>query len=76
VAGIGSMTYPRFLFFNICGGTLWVLVFILAGYWFGKIPFIKEHFSVVIMALVLIPGIPALVEIIRMQVDRRKKRKI
>ncbi|MDA8403040.1 MAG: DedA family protein [Desulfobacteraceae bacterium] len=74
VAGIGSMTYPRFLFFNICGGTLWVLVFVMAGYWFGSIPFIKEHFSVVIMALVLIPGIPALVEIIRMQIDQRKKK--
>jgi len=75
VAGIGSMTYPRFLFFNISGGILWVLVFVLAGYWFGSIPFIKENFSVVIMALVLIPGIPALVEIIRMQVAGRKKAK-
>lgn len=75
VAGIGSMTYPRFIFFNITGGILWVLVFILAGYWFGSIPFIKDNFSVVIMALVLIPGIPALVEIIRMQVAGRKKEK-
>lgn len=74
VAGIGSMTYPRFLFFNIIGGVLWVLVFVLAGYWFGKIPFIKEHFSIVIMALVVIPGIPALVEIIRMQVERRRNK--
>jgi len=72
VAGIGSMTYPRFLFFNIFGGILWVLVFILAGYWFGSLPIIKENFSMVIMALVLIPGIPALVEFIRMQMDRKK----
>jgi membrane-associated protein len=73
VAGIGSMTYPRFLFYNIFGGVLWTLTFIFAGYWFGSIPFIKNNFSMVIMALVIIPGIPALVEFIRIQIDRKKK---
>jgi membrane-associated protein len=73
VAGIGSMTYPRFLFFNVFGGVLWVLLFVLAGYWFGTIPFIQKNFSIVIIALVLIPGIPAAVEFIRMQVARRRK---
>jgi membrane-associated protein len=72
VAGIGSMTYPRFLFFNVFGGVLWVLLFVLAGYWFGNIPVIKKNFSLVIIALVLIPGIPATVEFIRMQLSRRK----
>ena len=67
VAGIGSMTYPRFLFFNVFGGLLWVLGFVLAGYWFGNIPLIKKNFSMVILALVLIPGIPAAVEFIRIQ---------
>lgn len=76
VAGIGSMTYPRFLFYNIFGGALWTLTFIFAGYWFGSIPFIKNHFSMVIMALVIIPGIPALVEFIRIQIDSRKKRQL
>jgi membrane-associated protein len=76
VAGIGSMTYPRFLFYNIFGGVLWTLTFIFAGYWFGSIPFIKNHFSMVIMALVIIPGIPALVEFIRIQIDSRKKRQL
>jgi len=72
VAGIGSMTYPRFLFFNVFGGVLWVLLFVLAGYWFGNIPVIKKNFSLVIIALVLIPGIPSLVEVIRIQLARRK----
>jgi membrane-associated protein len=75
VAGIGSMTYPRFLFFNVFGGVLWVLVFVLAGYWFGNIPFIKDNFSVVILALVLIPGIPSLLEFIRIQLNRRKAKR-
>jgi membrane-associated protein len=72
VAGIGSMTYPRFLFFNVFGGVIWVLLFVLAGYWFGNIPVIKKNFSLVIIALVLIPGIPSLVEVIRIQLARRK----
>ncbi len=72
VAGIGSMTYPRFLLYNVFGGVLWTLTFILAGYWFSSLPFIKENFSLVIMMLVLIPGIPALVEFIRIRMDRKK----
>lgn len=72
VAGIGSMTYRRFLLFNVVGGALWVLLFVPAGYFFGSVPFVKNNFSLVILALVLIPGIPALVEVIRMQLKRIK----
>ncbi len=75
VAGIGSMTYPRFLFFNVIGGAMWVLTFVLAGYWFGNMPVIKNNFSLVIIALVLIPGIPSLAEFIRIQLARRRKTK-
>lgn len=72
VAGVGSMTYRRFLMFNIVGGIAWVLLFVLAGYFFGNIPYIKNNFSFVIIALVLIPGIPAVVEVIRQQLRKRK----
>ncbi len=73
VAGIGSMTYPRFLFFNVFGGVLWVLVFVLSGYWFGTIPVIQRNFSLVIVALVLIPAIPSVVEVARIQLARRRR---
>ncbi|MBN1398947.1 MAG: DedA family protein [Bacteroidetes bacterium] len=76
VAGIGSMTYTHFMVYNISGGILWVCLFALGGYFFGNLPFIKQHFSLVIIALVLIPGIPALVEFIRQFLARRKKSKI
>ena len=76
VAGIGSMTYPRFLFFNVSGGILWVLIFVLAGYWFGNMPVIRNNFSLVILALVLIPGIPSLVEFIRIQLARRRRQQV
>jgi membrane-associated protein len=74
VAGIGKMTYPRFITFNVVGGVIWVIVFVFGGYLFGNIPLIKNNFSLVILALVLIPGIPSLVEFIRIQVNRRKTR--
>ena len=74
VAGIGSMTYKRFLMFNVVGGALWVLLFVPAGYFFGSVPIVKNNFSLVIIALVLIPGIPSVVEVIRMQLRRRKAR--
>lgn len=73
VAGIGSMTYPRFMLYNLSGGILWVLIFIFGGYFFGNIPLIRNNFSIVILALVIIPGIPAAVEFTRHLVDRRKK---
>ena len=47
VAGIGSMTYKRFLLFNVVGGALWVLLFVPAGYFFGSVPFVKNNFSLV-----------------------------
>jgi membrane-associated protein len=74
VAGIGSMTYKRFLTFNVVGGTLWVLLFVPAGYFFGSVPFVKNNFSLVIIALVLIPGIPSVVEVVRLQLKRRRAR--
>jgi membrane-associated protein len=72
VAGIGSMTYRRFLAFNVVGGTLWVLLFVPAGYFFGSVPLVKNNFSLVIIALVLIPGIPSVVEVVRMQLKKRR----
>ncbi len=74
VAGIGSMSYGRFIVYNVSGGALWVLLFTIAGYYFGNIPVVRQHFSLVIIALVLIPGIPAAVEFARQIVARRRKR--
>jgi membrane-associated protein len=72
VAGIGSMTYRRFILFNVTGGALWVLLFITAGYFFGSVSFVKNNFSLVIIALFLIPGIPTVIEVVRMQLRKRK----
>ncbi len=75
VAGIGDMTYRRFILFNVVGGALWVAIVVGAGYFFGNIPIVKNNFSLVIIALVLIPGIPSVVEFIRIKLRQRAKRR-
>jgi membrane-associated protein len=65
VAGIGSMTYRRFIIYNIGGGIAWVMIFVLGGYFFGNIPFVKNNFSLVIFAIIFISILPGIIEFIR-----------
>jgi membrane-associated protein len=65
VAGIGAMTYWRFLAYNVIGGVLWVTVCLFAGYFFGNIPIVKQNFSLAIIAIVVLSVMPAVVEYVR-----------
>jgi membrane-associated protein len=65
VAGIGSMTYRHFIVYNISGGTAWVAIFIFGGYFFGNIPIVKQHFSLVIFAIIFISVLPGVIEFLR-----------
>jgi membrane-associated protein len=71
VAGLGQMSYRRFLAFNIGGGVAWVGSFTLAGYWFGNIPAVKSRFHIVVIAIVVISLIPAAIEAYRARSDAR-----
>jgi membrane-associated protein len=65
VAGIGSMTYGRFITYNITGGVAWILILVLGGYFFGNIPFIKHNFSLAIIAIIFLSILPGIIEFLR-----------
>ena len=65
VAGVGEMSYGRFLSYNVIGGVAWVTLFTFLGYFFGNLPFVKNNFSFVVIAIILISVMPAVYEIAR-----------
>ena len=58
VAGVGRMNYPQFLFYNVVGGIVWVVVCTLAGYFFGNVPIVKRNFELVVVGIVLLSVLP------------------
>jgi membrane-associated protein len=57
VAGVAQMTRSKFAFYDVAGGALWVGGIVTIGYFFGNIPFVKEHLDKIIWAMILIPGL-------------------
>lgn len=60
VAGVSAMSRSKFTFYDVTGGTLWVVGVTLAGYFFGNIPFVKTHLDKIIWAMILLPGLVAI----------------
>ena len=58
VAGVGSMSYPRFIAYNVLGGFIWIYFFIYAGFWFGNRPFVQKNFKLVILAIIILSVLP------------------
>jgi membrane-associated protein len=65
VAGIGQMHYRRFITYNIAGGILWNFLFIGAGYFFGNLDIVKNNFSLVILAIIVLSCLPIAIEFIK-----------
>jgi membrane-associated protein len=65
VAGIGAMSYGHFISYNVIGGILWVGIFTFFGYFFGNLPFVQEHFSLVVIAIILISVMPGVYEFLK-----------
>ena len=70
VAGIGEMSYMKFISYNMIGGGLWVSLFLGVGYFFGNLSFVKEHFSYVLIAIIILSLLPGVIVYIK---EKRKK---
>ena len=73
VAGVGTMHYRNFVFYNIIGAFLWTSLFVFGGYFVGNIPVVKENFEIVIIVIILISVLPMVVEYIN---SRREKKSV
>lgn len=73
VAGVGAMTYRRFLAFNVIGGFLWIYAFTYLGFFVGNRPLVKKNFGLVIVAIIIISVAPIVIEAVRAWMHRRAK---
>lgn len=65
VAGAGAMTYRRFASYNVIGGVVWVGSMLFAGYFFGNLPFVRDNFSVVILAIIFLSIVPGVIAVLQ-----------
>ena len=70
VGGMDNMNYAQFARYNIVGAVLWVVSFTTLGYFFGQLPFVKEHFSWIMIAIIVFSVVPMVIEIIRHRNDK------
>jgi membrane-associated protein len=74
VAGVAKMTYPKFAFYNVAGALIWVVGLTGIGYLVGNTDWVKTNFSLVALALIIIPGLPAVYEVLRHVLRARRAR--
>lgn len=72
IAGMGGMKWHNFFVFNVLGGITWSSVFILLGFFFGGIPFVQEHFELLILGIVAVSAIPAVMGLIKGTLGKKK----
>lgn len=74
VAGIGTMTYSKFILFNIVGAVLWCALFVYGGYFFGNLQLVKNNFSLVILVIIFISILPGIIEFVRHRLAKNKNK--
>jgi membrane-associated protein len=73
VAGIGTMSYRRFLSYNVIGAFIWVVSFTMAGYLFSDLPVVQNHFHLVIVAIIIISCIPGVIAYFQAKREEKQK---
>jgi membrane-associated protein len=75
VAGVGAMTYGKFILYNVVGGIAWVAICVTAGYQFANVEMVRKNFSVVILVIVFISILPAMIEITKAYLASKRDKK-
>lgn len=73
VAGVGAMTYTRFIAYNVIGAILWVASLTLIGFFFGSLPFVERNFKLVVYAIIVISVFPAAIEFLRARAKAKRE---
>lgn len=71
IAGMGGMKWHHFVTFNILGGITWSSLFVLLGYFFGGIPAVQEHFSLVVVGIIAVSLVPAVAGALRAKFHKK-----
>ncbi len=74
IAGTGHMNFAKFTLWNTIGGVAWVSLFVLTGYFFGGVPFVQEHFEVIVLGIVAVSVAPAVIGAVKGALGARKKK--
>jgi membrane-associated protein len=74
VAGIGAMTYSKFILYNVVGGISWVAIFTFGGFYFGNLPFVRDNFEIVIFTIIFISFIPPVLEFFKARKEMKENK--
>lgn len=74
VAGVAKMDYKKFLAYNVIGGIVWVVLFLLGGYWLGTLPWVKANFKVVVIGIIVVSVLPIVWELAAAQLLKKRRR--
>lgn len=70
VAGMGKMNYYYFMLYNLIGAALWIILFCLAGYFFGDLPFVQDNLHVLLVAIIVVSLLPGIIEVLRAKIKK------
>ena len=72
IAGTGHMNFGKFTLYNSIGGISWVSLFVLVGYFFGGVPFVQQHFEIIVLGIVGVSVLPAVIGAVKAALAARK----
>lgn len=71
IAGVGTMKYSRFISYNLLGGFIWVVAFTGMGYFFGNLPIVKKHFTLVVFTIIFFSILPAAIAFVKQKLIKK-----